>query len=93
MTAGTDHQSAIMCPSCGTVKTEAMPADACRLFYECTGCGVMLRPKPGDCCVFCSYGSVPCPPMQAETDHRQDAYQHFRDVGARRSHAVRSIAR
>jgi hypothetical protein len=26
----------------------------------------MLRPKPGDCCVFCSYGSVPCPPIQAE---------------------------
>jgi hypothetical protein len=22
------------------------------------------KPKPGDCCVFCSYGSVPCPPMQ-----------------------------
>ena len=19
---------------------------------------------PGDCCVFCSYGSVPCPPIQ-----------------------------
>lgn len=22
-------------------------------------------PKPGDCCVFCSYGKVPCPSMQA----------------------------
>ncbi|MFZ0027756.1 MAG: GDCCVxC domain-containing (seleno)protein, partial [Pseudolabrys sp.] len=21
-------------------------------------------PKDGDCCVFCSYGSVPCPPIQ-----------------------------
>jgi hypothetical protein len=58
--------SAITCPSCGSVKTETMPTDACRVFYECTGCGVMLRPKPGDCCVFCSYGSVPCPPIQAE---------------------------
>jgi hypothetical protein len=27
---------------------------------------VRLRPKAGDCCVFCSYGSVPCPPIQAE---------------------------
>ncbi|MDD2796322.1 MAG: GDCCVxC domain-containing (seleno)protein [Acidocella sp.] len=26
----------------------------------------MLRPKPGDCCVLCSYGSVPCPPIQLE---------------------------
>jgi hypothetical protein len=24
----------------------------------------VLRPKPGDCCVFCSYGSVKCPPQQ-----------------------------
>jgi hypothetical protein len=30
------------------------------------GCGTRLKPKPGDCCVFCSYGSVPCPPIQAE---------------------------
>jgi hypothetical protein len=43
-----------------------MPTDACQLFYECTGCGTKLRPKAGHCCVFCSYGSVPCPPMQAE---------------------------
>ncbi|MDY0329290.1 MAG: GDCCVxC domain-containing (seleno)protein [Thiomonas sp.] len=27
-------------------------------------CGAELRPLPGDCCVFCSYGSVPCPPVQ-----------------------------
>ncbi|MDP3857701.1 MAG: GDCCVxC domain-containing (seleno)protein [Stagnimonas sp.] len=22
-------------------------------------------PKPGDCCVYCSFGSVPCPPVQS----------------------------
>jgi hypothetical protein len=59
-------ESVITCPQCGTAKAEAMPTDACRVFYECTGCGTTLRPKPGDCCVFCSYGTVPCPPMQAE---------------------------
>ena len=32
--------------------------------YDCKGCGQRLKPKPGDCCVFCSYGSVPCPPIQ-----------------------------
>ena len=57
--------STITCPACGTAKTETMPTDACQYFYECTGCGEVLRPKPGDCCVFCSYGSVPCPPIQA----------------------------
>ena len=59
-------QSTITCPHCRSAKTETMLTDACQFFYECTGCGTLLRPKPGDCCVFCSYGSVPCPPIQAE---------------------------
>jgi len=42
-----------------------MPTDACVFFHKCAGCGVVLRPKAGDCCVFCSYGSVPCPAIQA----------------------------
>jgi len=41
-----------------------MPLDACQWFYECTGCGALLEPRRGDCCVFCSWGSVPCPPVQ-----------------------------
>jgi hypothetical protein len=52
-------ESVITCPHCATAKSETMPTDACRFFYECTGCGARLRPKEGDCCVFCSYGSVP----------------------------------
>jgi hypothetical protein len=50
--------------SCGLHTEETMPTDACQWFYECQGCGHLLRPKPGDCCVFCSYGSVPCPPTR-----------------------------
>lgn len=57
-------KSVITCPSCATAKEETMATDACQFFYECTGCGVLLRPKAGDCCVFCSYGDVPCPPIQ-----------------------------
>ena len=45
-----------------------MPTDACQFFYECKGCGVLLKPKTGDCCVFCSYGSVPCPPIHQARD-------------------------
>jgi len=59
-------RSVITCPHCGTASSEPMPTDACQLIYPCSSCGAMLRPKPGDCCVFCSYGSVPCPPIQAE---------------------------
>ena len=39
-----------------------VPTNACVHFYECVGCGTVLRPKPGDCCVFCSYGANRCPP-------------------------------
>ncbi len=57
--------STITCPKCGNRTSEQMPMDACRFFYDCTACGERLQPLPGDCCVFCSYGSVPCPPIQA----------------------------
>jgi hypothetical protein len=57
-------QSTLTCPACEHRATEAMPTDACQFFYECPGCGTLLRPKAGDCCVFCSYGDVSCPPIQ-----------------------------
>jgi len=57
-------QCTITCPNCGSTKTEMMPTDACQFFYDCAHCGVRLKPKAGDCCVFCSYGDVPCPPVQ-----------------------------
>ena len=56
--------STITCPECGQEKEEIMPTDACQFFYQCTVCQVVLKPKPGDCCVFCSYGTVDCPPIQ-----------------------------
>lgn len=58
-------ESVITCPSCEHSRPETMPTDACQYFYECAHCKTLLRPKAGDCCVFCSYGSVPCPPVQA----------------------------
>lgn len=57
-------QSTLTCPACGHVKKESMPMAACQWFYECEGCHALLRPKAGDCCVFCSYGTNKCPPMQ-----------------------------
>ena len=57
-------QSELTCPECGHRSVETMPTDACIYFHECAGCGTLLRPKAGDCCVFCSYGSVKCPPIQ-----------------------------
>ncbi|ABO25627.1 GDCCVxC domain-containing (seleno)protein [Shewanella loihica] len=57
-------ESEITCPHCGHKRVETMPQDACQFFYECHGCHGILKPLPGDCCVFCSYGTVKCPPIQ-----------------------------
>jgi hypothetical protein len=57
-------ESVLVCPECGYAAAETMPADACVFFYKCEGCNAVLRPAAGDCCVFCSYGTVPCPPVQ-----------------------------
>jgi hypothetical protein len=58
-------KSTITCPNCGYKKTEMMPTDACAFFYECENCKTRLRPLEGDCCVYCSYATVKCPPIQA----------------------------
>jgi MerC mercury resistance protein len=57
-------KSAITCPRCGHRTEETMPTSACLFFYDCPACNARLKPRTGDCCVFCSYGSVPCPPIQ-----------------------------
>ena len=61
-------ESTITCPRCGSVATEVMPLDRCMFFWECPACHAIMKPKAGDCCVYCSYGTVPCPSIQ---DDRQ----------------------
>ena len=53
MTAAPELESMLTCPQCGHAKPEVMPTDACQFFYECERCKTVLRPKAGDCCVFC----------------------------------------
>ncbi len=57
-------RSTITCPFCGHKQTETMPIDFCLFFYTCKACRVLLKPKEGDCCVFCSYGNEKCPQIQ-----------------------------
>jgi hypothetical protein len=59
-----DRLVTLTCPVCGHAATETMPTDRCVVFYECERCGTVLRPKSGDCCVFCSYGDKRCPFVQ-----------------------------
>src|SRR3546814_15381 len=68
---GSKLHSVITCPNCGHKKEEIMPDDTCVYFYECENCGSHLKPLEGDCCVYCSYGSVKCPPVQADQELKQ----------------------
>lgn len=58
--------SSLTCPHCDYREELVMPLDACQFFHVCASCGVRLNPEAGDYCVFCSYGSVPCPLIQQQ---------------------------
>jgi rubredoxin len=65
------RESAITCPYCHHQKTEIMPQDSCQFMYQCENCQQVFRPKAGDCCVFCSYGDIQCPPKQLEASGQE----------------------
>ena len=65
------EQSEITCPLCSHQALEQMPLNACQYFYDCKGCGELLKAKPGDCCVFCSLLATPKQSMGELELHRQ----------------------
>lgn len=63
-TEGIVYKSTITCPNCGHQSDITLDDDSCVHFYKCEKCGNIMKPKKGECCVSCSYGSVKCPTMQ-----------------------------
>ncbi|HMQ78749.1 MAG TPA: GDCCVxC domain-containing (seleno)protein [Ignavibacteria bacterium] len=61
--------SVITCPYCLSSKEEILPENSCLHFYECENCHTLLKPNNDDCCVFCSFGSIKCPPMQKKIEN------------------------
>lgn len=59
-------QAKLTCPQCDFVQVVEMPANTCQFFYQCINCKAVLRPRAGDCCVFCSYAGIPCPTRQLD---------------------------
>jgi hypothetical protein len=53
-----DNRAVLICPECGSAQELEMPIDYCQFFYGCVHCRALLRPKPGDDCVFCSYADT-----------------------------------
>lgn len=56
----------LICPFCHKKQGAVMPVNACQHFYKCLFCQKIIKPKQGDCCVFCSYSDSKCPPKQIE---------------------------
>jgi hypothetical protein len=38
-------ESVLTCPKCAFASAESMSTDACQFFYECKGCGAVLKPQ------------------------------------------------
>ncbi|HPU97480.1 MAG TPA: GDCCVxC domain-containing (seleno)protein [Candidatus Hydrogenedentes bacterium] len=57
-------ESTLCCPHCGFQSVWHMPENACMWRVQCQACHRDIVTLPGKCCVFCSYGSHPSPPIQ-----------------------------
>jgi len=64
--------STIECPACGHREIETMHEGVYQYFYKCKECARVVKPMKGECCVFCSYGDVPCPSTQMYTGRRKN---------------------
>ncbi|WP_370624266.1 GDCCVxC domain-containing (seleno)protein [Polynucleobacter sp. UB-Piko-W3] len=54
------HQSTITCPHCQAAETLVVPIGSSMHLYRCRACFNILKPKSGDCCIFCSFGDFDC---------------------------------
>ena len=61
---GVVNDSLVTCPVCKTKVQEKMSSEAPKRIYHCPSCLSWLSPKEGDHCIYDSYGSVKCPPIQ-----------------------------
>lgn len=61
----------LTCPFCGFREKLEIPADYCLISHRCGNCKMHIKPTPGDCCIFCSFGDVLCISKQQE-----QAYDH-----------------
>ncbi|MDP2089154.1 MAG: GDCCVxC domain-containing (seleno)protein [Flavobacteriaceae bacterium] len=53
--------STITCLHCNYQKEKEMPLNSCLFVYQCE---TLIKPDKDDSCIFCSYGSITCPPVQ-----------------------------
>jgi hypothetical protein len=59
-------KTVVKCPVCKFQKEETMKVGTHVVFYTCEECEATIKPRQNECCVYCSYGTVPCPAAQEE---------------------------
>nr|WP_305798625.1 GDCCVxC domain-containing (seleno)protein [Polynucleobacter sp. MWH-Braz-FAM2G] len=52
--------SNITCPHCLATESHPMPLGSSMHLYRCGSCNNILKPKSGDCCIYCSFGDMDC---------------------------------
>ncbi|WP_305848976.1 GDCCVxC domain-containing (seleno)protein [Polynucleobacter sp. MG-6-Vaara-E2] len=53
-------ESTVTCPHCEASETLLLQSGSTHHFYRCRSCSAILKPKSGDCCILCSFGSSDC---------------------------------
>jgi hypothetical protein len=56
----------VTCPVCKTKVREVMCSETVKVIYHCPACLAWVSPKKGDHCIYDSYGSAKCPPVQVK---------------------------
>ncbi|HFQ15066.1 MAG TPA: hypothetical protein ENK41_01820 [Rhodobacteraceae bacterium] len=66
-----EYHTVLTCPHCGHRSRQSMPDLQTLTRWNCNNCHTDIQPRPGECCVFCSFGSVPCPDAQRAWEQGQ----------------------
>ncbi|MCP9884131.1 tRNA-dependent cyclodipeptide synthase [Synechococcus sp. ATX 2A4] len=57
----TSFLAELICPQCGIQISKSIGLSACIVRHTCPRCSFVIRPRPGEGCIFSSYGSVGYP--------------------------------
>ncbi|WP_304608924.1 MULTISPECIES: GDCCVxC domain-containing (seleno)protein [unclassified Polynucleobacter] len=60
ITLVTSQHTIITCPNCYGQETLEISQGYSQHLYRCPSCSIILKPRSGDCCIFCSFGSQDC---------------------------------
>ena len=76
--------TSITCPACQHTGRLTLREGIRHDVLWCPVCGAKLTPPPGECCVPCAYGTLPCLPVQRASMLALESERFWRLVDADR---------